>query len=246
MSEYLTIQGGQAYSEFRRRELARNLNAVDVDARFLHFVHLHARVEKQSPSDFDLESLKRLLSYGDSYVESLHEDGCERYEYFVSPRTLSPWSSKATNIAHVDGFGPSVRRIERGVMVTITSESPIDERLAMDLLHDRMTQTFSREIPEMEKLFAELDLNPAEVIDLDGEGTSPHEALRSANKRLGLALDASEIDYLVDVYSEGGRIGRNPYDVELFMFSQVETTMVKSTKPAYTFLPLGQFGALPP
>lgn len=245
MSEYLTIQGGQAYSEFRRRTLARKLNAIDVEARFLHFIHLHANVEKQSPSDFDLESLKRLLSYGDPYIESLHEDGCERYEFFISPRTMSPWSSKATNIAQVDGFGRSVRRIERGVMVTITSKSPIDEQLAMDLLHDRMTQTFSREIPEMERLFAELDLNPAEIIDLDVEGTSPHEALQSANKRLGLALDASEIDYLVNVYSEGGSIGRSPHDVELFMFSQVETSLAKSIKSTYAFIPLGQLRTLP-
>ena len=222
MSDYLTIQGGQAYSDFRRRELARKLGALDVEARFLHFIHLHANVEKQPPTHFDLESLKSLLTYGDPYVEKSLEDGSERYEFFISPRTLSPWSSKATNIAQVDGFGRSVRRIERGVMVTITSKSPIDEQLTMDLLHDRMTQTFSREIPEMERLFAELDLNPAEVIDLGVEGgTSPHEALQSANKRLGLALDASEIDYLVNVYSEGGPIGRSPHDVELFMFSQV-------------------------
>ena len=148
----------------------------------------------------------------------------DSYTFYVTPRTgtISPWSSKATSIAHVCDF-KKVKRIERGIIYTITSKRHIDRQRPefADKLHDRMTETLTPSPPPDPKLiFAEHPPAPLELIDL---GSDPYKALRTANKELGLALDDPEIDYLVQAYGPEGQLNRPPTDCELFMFAQVNS-----------------------
>ena len=149
------------------------------------------------------------------------------HTYYVSPRvgTISPWSSKATSIAHVCGCRKSVKRIERGFVITIVfnAEATPDPSTFADVFYDRMTQDFTTSAPDLEAMFAEHQPSPANVIQTYGTDADPRHALEEANKSLGLALDASEIEYLIQAYASGGPLARSPFDVELFMFAQVNS-----------------------
>ncbi|KAG9881858.1 phosphoribosylformylglycinamidine synthase-like protein, partial [Aureobasidium melanogenum] len=136
---------------------------------------------------------------------------------------ISPWSSKATSIAHVCGLEKQIKRIERGMVIAASfKDAPeTDDIPNPDVLHDRMTQTIESGPPDLDLMFAEHEPAEAQEIELFAEGSTPKEALQKANRTLGLALDASEIDYLVDAYSN--QLKRNPIDVELFMFAQVNS-----------------------
>ena len=227
MSQYLTFLGGQVYSDFRRRGLATKLGVTEVKACHIHLVALYGSSENDIPPEPALKNLQKLLNYGDPYPEAPFGLDPTHDQFLVTPRTLSPWSSKATNIAQVCGFGQLIKRIERGVIITIISKSGVDEALAADLLHDRMTQNFLRlshdGFPNMDQIFKEVEPAPAEVIGRSEDGGSLEDALQKANISMGLALDKSEIEYLVKAYSNDGPIARRPYDVELFMFSQVNS-----------------------
>ncbi|KAK7555194.1 phosphoribosylformylglycinamidine synthase [Phyllosticta citricarpa] len=233
---YLVLPGSSAFSQFRCAKLARDLGATDVRAIWTHFVNPHAELRDQQ-----LRIVEQLLHYGDvpdagdhlyqTILDALHRNAEPRDKntalFYVCPRpgTISPWSSQATGIAHVCGLKSVVKRIERGMVIAATF--PADHRLARDaipkpdLLHDRMTQVISRTAPNLNYTFAESEPKPATSVDLFAEGTTPREALEKANRELGLALDAAEIDYLVEAYSE--HLKRGPVDVELFMFAQVNS-----------------------
>ena len=221
MAQYLTFLGGSAFSDFRRKDLARQLSIIDIHARYVHYVSLQTSFGQASSADLDLSLLEKLLNYAISTIQSPPSENGHVEKFFVTPRTLSPWSSKATNIAQVCGFGDIVERIERGMMVTIVPGGTYDAKLAAELLHDRMTQRLSTEMPKMEEIFAEQVPISAKVIDLYSKEDTPTEALQAANKDMGLALDESEIEYLVEAYAKHGPIPRSPFDVELFMFAQV-------------------------
>ncbi|KAL9129228.1 MAG: hypothetical protein Q9217_002269 [Psora testacea] len=223
MAQYLTYLAGSAYSDFRRAGLAQKLGVLDVRARYIHYIALETVSGHESPSDLDPSLLEKLFEYGDHYDEGAREQPEAGEKFFVTPRTLSPWSSKATDIAQVCGFGNIIKRIERGMIVTIVSEGSYDSELFAELLHDRMTQTFSREMPKMENLFADPVPAPAGFVDLYAEDSTPSDALQAANKKMGLALDKFDIEYLVNAYHKHGPIARSPFDVELFMFAQVNS-----------------------
>ncbi|KAL2860750.1 phosphoribosylformylglycinamidine synthase, partial [Aspergillus lucknowensis] len=153
------------------------------------------------------------------------EDG-EFDVFYVCPRTgtISPWSSQATGIAYVCGLGKYVRRIERGIKIScLRPENGEYSPGFKDVLHDRMTQLISQDEPELQLMFSEHSPLPLETIPLSGSDKSPKEVLQDANKRLGLALEASEIDYLAEAYGPNGPLARDPTDVELFMFAQVNS-----------------------
>jgi phosphoribosylformylglycinamidine synthase len=132
---------------------------------------------------------------------------------------VSPWSSKATDIAHVCGLG-AVRRIERGRSWRIEAGSPL-ALPALDALaaalHDPMTETVLHDAAEAVRLFDTHDRRPLRHIDLGGD---PRTALRHANASMGLALSDGEVDYLADVFA---RLGRDPTDVEVMMFAQANS-----------------------
>ncbi len=139
----------------------------------------------------------------------------------VTPRrgTISPWSSKATEIARACGIH-SVQRIERGVAYYVSSQQPLSEqelaRLAVPL-HDRMTESVAFSLDEAKELFRSEEPRPLRRVPLQSQGRS---ALSRANREWGLALAKDEINYLAEAYAE---LGRDPTDVELMMFAQANS-----------------------
>ncbi|KAK3368871.1 CobB/CobQ-like glutamine amidotransferase domain-containing protein [Lasiosphaeria ovina] len=140
----------------------------------------------------------------------------------VTPRYLSPWSSKATSIAHVCGFEPQIHRIERGRVLTIEFEEAYnDESIPFrDVLYDRMTENLTHDVPDLNAMFAEGQPQSLEVVNIFAHKQDPLHVLSEYNKKRGLALDQSEIEYLVEKFTQ---LGRPPNDIELFMFAQVNS-----------------------
>ncbi len=137
------------------------------------------------------------------------------------PGTISPWSSKATDIMHNCGLD-KVRRVERGIVYTCALPDGMvpgsQQRDAlMPLLHDRMTEAVLFDTAEAEVLFRHAVPTPCARIDVLGGGRA---ALEIANRELGLALSADEIDYLLENFTA---LGRNPADIELMMFAQANS-----------------------
>jgi phosphoribosylformylglycinamidine synthase len=232
--QYLVLPGSNAYSDFRLVPLAKELGALEVRAVYVHYIN-----PKRQLSEEELLVLQRLLDYGEppsgddrlslNLSDALNRGGDPREPnialFHVSPRagTISPWSSLATNIAHVCGLQDTITRIERGVVIAALFEKPLDATSIpkADALHDRMTQTISRTSPDLNYIFSESAPAPATSISLYEEGSTPRAAFEHANREFGLALDASEIDYLVEAYTD--QLKRGPMDVELFMFAQVNS-----------------------
>ena len=213
----LTLPGAPAFSRFRLDKFLEDLRALcpavtAVAARHMHFADLERELDE---GEFRL--LKRLLSYGPSRSVAFPEG-----EFLlVLPRfgTISPWSSKATDIAHNCGLDV-VRRLERGVAWHLVSRHPLgpDELEAVaGQLHDRMTESVVPRIEDAARLFERHAPAPLGFVDLLGGG---RDALAQANGALGLALSEDEIDYLEAHYR---RAGRNPTDAELMMFAQANS-----------------------
>ena len=216
-----SFEGGNALSDFRLGTLLPRLQAISpriqgVRARFVHLVSTPQAMEATARAGFE-----RLLTYGEPAAASL--DGPRLW---VGPRlgTVSPWASKATDIAH--NCGMAVRRIERLVQVEFQWSRPLlgkadlDEQTLMalgDLLHDRMTESVFTSLDQGFALFQELEPQPLEQVDVLGGGRA---ALIDANQRWGLALAEDEIEYLERNFRE---LGRNPTDVELMMFAQANS-----------------------
>ncbi|KAI7971699.1 hypothetical protein EIK77_002700 [Talaromyces pinophilus] len=220
---YLAIPGPVAFSKSRGRAIALEIGAIDVRAQWVHYVHTSQPLQAAQEA-----VLEQLLRYGDILdIPPTFEptDGAVQ-TFYVYPRvgTISPWSSQATGISHVCGLATFVKRIERGIKISaLFSQGSTPEEGYLDRLHDRMTQVISDESPDLAVLFSDHTPLPLETIPLDAGDRTPTEILQEANKRLGLALDQSEIDYLVAAYATNGPVPRNPTDVELFMFAQVNS-----------------------
>ena len=211
----LQFRGGPALSAFRIRilleKLQRRLPGIArLETQFLYFVDAEGH-----PGEAERTLLERLLNDGLSYAAP-----AEGTLVLVVPRlgTLSPWASKATDIAHSCGL-KKVRRIERGLAYYL-SGSGLD-RIALaqltPLLHDRMTQSVLFDAAEAERLFAHTAPAPLHSIDVLLGGRA---ALVQANRDYGFALSDDEIDYLADNFK---RLGRNPSDAELMMFAQANS-----------------------
>lgn len=223
---YLTHEGPSVFSRFRRKILQDRIGATSVRAKWVHYVCLTKDVGAQEE-----KVLAQLLAYGES---SLDEDNLlsskgdsNTYKFYVTPRTgtISPWSSQATSIVHVCGLERVVKRIERGMVIAVTMDKALQKGGIpfADVLHDRMTQTLSLEPPDLTVMFVEHAPAPSQMVPMHRKDNDPRHALQEANRQLGLALDQSEIDYLVDAYSLQGLVARDPSDVELFMFAQVNS-----------------------
>ncbi|WP_373788466.1 phosphoribosylformylglycinamidine synthase [Delftia acidovorans] len=227
MTLHLTqLEGGNALSSFRAQQLLTELVSIHpkitgIAARFVHLVATDA-----APTPALQERLQALLTYGDPY-----EGPADGAALVVTPRlgTISPWASKATDIARNCGLG--VFRVERiteyriafktGLLSNVLGSAPElsaeqTARIAA-LLHDRMTESVFATRAEAEQLFSALDAAPMEFVDVLGGGRA---ALETANRQWGLALADDEIDYLVDAFKG---LQRNPTDVELMMFAQANS-----------------------
>jgi phosphoribosylformylglycinamidine synthase len=216
------FEGGQALSDFRIQQLLPRLQTVHpkIAGIAARYVHLVASDHALTPAE--RERLAALLTYGEPYAGP--GDGPL---LVVTPRfgTVSPWASKATDIAH--NCGLAVRRIERAVEYRLQMASgwlggkkalePAQLAAAASLLHDRMTESVVASLAEAHRLFTELQPQPMEHVDVLGGG---RRALEEANRRFGLALAEDEIDYLVQAFTG---LGRNPTDVELMMFAQANS-----------------------
>ena len=216
------FEGGHALSEFRVRQLLPRLQAIHDKVSGLSARLIHLVAADHPPDAEETHRLRALLSYGDP--APAEGDGAL---IVVTPRfgTVSPWASKATDIAHNCGIG--VRRIERitefrvtlksGLLGGAKSPEPAQLRSIAALLHDRMTESAMFDRASSHGLFSELEAAPMEHVDVLAGGRA---ALEHANRQFGLALADDEIDYLVQAFQA---LGRNPSDVELMMFAQANS-----------------------
>lgn len=215
----LTLPGDIAYSHFRCKALALQADLESLQGQFMHYVDL-----SQPLDDASSVLLNNLL--GQQGHLSLNELlDCRTYYILPRPGTISPWSSKATNIAQVCGLDKHVRRIERGIKLVLKlrhgqSSLSDDQR---NLLHDRMTEKLYEDAPSLEDQFKTEAPGVLDVADLGETADIARARLQVLNKEKGLALDDSEIHYLADAYSKTGPVARKPTDVELFMFAQVNS-----------------------
>ena len=219
---FLSLPGSSALSSFRQQRLIESLSSMGVNleqiqAQFVHFVW-----SVQPLSSDGLKILTGLLSYGEPFV--LNEPkglfAGHQQTAVAAPRigTISPWSSKATDIAHHCGL--DVLRIERGIQFYWTSKKPLNQEqlLAVQaVIHDRMTEVVLPDVDAAKELYQTLEDKDFVRIDVLGGGKSE---LLKANTQMGLALSDHEIDYLVENFV---RLGRNPSDVELMMFAQANS-----------------------
>lgn len=216
------FEGGNALSAFRAQALLPRLQAVNPRITGVHARHLHWVWSDHPLAGAEHDKLEALLRYGDPYTGPT--DGAL---LVVAPRlgTVSPWASKATDIAHNCGLG--LRRVERVTEFRLTLKSGLlggakalsaDElRGCAALLHDRMTESVLLARDDARHLFDEQPGKPMEHVDVLGRG---RVALEAANKDFGLALSDDEIDYLVEAFTG---LRRNPTDVELMMFAQANS-----------------------
>ncbi len=219
----LRLDGGSALSAFRVERLVARLRGEGIAVRALLARHIHLVAATRTLEADEREKLDALLDYGNPAPAP----SSKSETFVVLPRlgTLSPWASKATDIAHRCGLDV-VQRIERGVVYDIDVRAGLLGRGRIDgadrarvaaLLHDRMTETVVDADFEMARLFDRVDAEPMRVVDLQARGRI---ALVEANDDWGLALSDDELDYLVDAFA---RLGRDPTDVELMMFAQANS-----------------------
>jgi len=216
----LILPGNSALSPFRCHKLLREIAAqvsgiCALSARHVHFV----KTNRQLSAD-ESKVLSTLLDYDSPVAIPVPASACQ---LTVIPRfgTVSPWASKATDIAHVCGL-QAISRIERGVIYSLqtSGDEPIDAssvELLAPLIHDRMTQVVISDLDDAAALFGDEQPRPLTTVDVLGGGKL---ALEQANTTMGLALSADEMDYLVESFLQ---LRRNPTDVELMMFAQANS-----------------------
>ena len=214
MSVITALRGASALSLFRIQKLAQKAAALglpqaEIASEYWYFV--------SSPAPLDAaqtEKLQALLS-----AVRVDTPAAGQSLFLITPRigTISPWSSKATDIAHNCGLD-GVERIERGMAVYVSGSLHDNERAQWaSLLHDRMTESVLPDFQSAEKLFAAHEDQSFDTVDVLGGGRA---ALEAADKNMGLALSSDEMDYLLENYRA---LNRNPSDVELMMFAQANS-----------------------
>ncbi|MCB5191708.1 phosphoribosylformylglycinamidine synthase [Methylobacillus arboreus] len=218
-SQMISFRGSAALSPFR---LEKILSALKIAAPRIS--HLYAEFWHFAWSDVALteaqeQTLRQILTYGPRLDEEIPAGEL----FLVTPRpgTISPWSSRATDIARHCGL-EAIQRLERGVAyyATTADGSPLTdaEKLALrPLIHDRMTESVFADLADAQKLYHTAEPAPLSSVDILGGGKA---ALDAANSEMGLALSPDEVDYLVENFQ---RMGRNPTDVELMMFAQANS-----------------------
>ncbi|MDG1581517.1 phosphoribosylformylglycinamidine synthase [Pseudomonas sp. GOM6] len=211
----LILRGAPALSAFRHGKLLSQLTAkvpavTGLYAEFAHFAEVTGVLDTREE-----QVLARLLKYGPSVA--VQEPAGKLFLTIPRFGTISPWSSKASDIARNCGLA-KIERLERGIAYYVSGElSEADQQAVAALLHDRMTQLVLGSMEEAAGLFSHAQPKPLTAVDILGGGRA---ALEQANVQLGLALAEDEIDYLVKSFTE---LGRNPHDVELMMFAQANS-----------------------
>ncbi|MEO5881596.1 MAG: phosphoribosylformylglycinamidine synthase, partial [Caldimonas sp.] len=216
------FEGGNALSDFRARALLERLSAAvgrveSIRARYLHVVWSDAPLDRA-----ELDRAAALLCYGDPFTD----DGRADASLIIAPRlgTVSPWASKATDIAR--NCGLAVHRVERvteyriglkrGLLGGAKPLEAAECAAVSGLLHDRMTESVLEDRDAIVHLFDEQPADPLVSVDVSDDG----QALARANREFGLALSEDELAYLHASFNE---LGRAPTDVELMMFAQANS-----------------------
>ncbi len=223
----LILSGSSALSRFRKAKLLddcqqflANGRAIetnetilhDISAEYVHFVHTESDLK-----DTETALLHNLLTYGPRRSKVSHQG--QLLLVVPRPGTISPWSTKATDIAWNCGLY-KVLRIERGIAYYLTGSSTLDDMNLSAIaarIHDRMTESVFSHLQQAEELFQSHAPGSLQTIDSLQQGRN---ALIEANIKLGLALGDDEIDYLLQRFTE---LKRNPHDVELMMFAQANS-----------------------
>jgi phosphoribosylformylglycinamidine synthase len=214
----LVLRGTPALSDFRIEKCMAKFveNGLPVTGLYCEYTHFVMVSEPLTEPESSI--LAKLLTYG----PAIQEHKPEGVFILVTPRqgTISPWSSKSTDIAHNCGLN-KVQRIERGVAyyLQMKVDNLCETQLTAikALLHDRMTEVIMDDFQSAKSLFVQSEPSPLTSVDMLSLGKV---ALQQANVTLGLALADDEVDYLFDNFS---RLGRNPNDVELYMFAQANS-----------------------
>ncbi len=213
MSVVIALRGATALSPFRVEKLLQKAQTLGLPettftSEYWYFV--------ASPAELDAPTVEKLQALLAAQRVAPQANG----EFFlITPRigTISPWASKATDIAHNCGIA-NVERIERGMAIYLSGSLNAEQRaLWANLLHDRMTESVLPNFADAEKLFVHPQAQTFATVDILGKGK---DALLQANRELGLALSPDEVDYLVENYQQ---LQRNPSDVELMMFAQANS-----------------------
>ena len=213
------LRGAPALSDFRVNKLLvqcaqLQLPVTEIYAEFAHFSQLNNEL-----STDEAKVLQQLLTYGPTIEE--HEPQGQFYLVTPRPGTISPWSSKSTDIAHNCGLA-KVERLERGMAYYVSLKNGItlnadQEQHLVSLLHDRMMESVFANFSDADKLFVSAEPGELTAIDIESGGKN---ALVSANIELGLALADDEVNYLFENFT---KLGRNPHDIELYMFAQANS-----------------------
>ncbi|MFZ9551799.1 MAG: phosphoribosylformylglycinamidine synthase, partial [Hylemonella sp.] len=215
------FEGGSALSHFRAQQLLPRLQAISKNIHAIAARYVHLAAFDQQPSTELQQKMAKLLDYGEPY-----SGPSVGVLLVVAPRlgTVSPWASKASDIAH--NCGLAVHRVERIVEYRLTLSSRLLGRAELSvqehdqlaaLLHDRMTESVLATRDAAQALFTDLHAAPMDHVDVLAGGRA---ALERANLAWGLALAEDEVDYLVKAFKD---LKRNPTDVELMMFAQANS-----------------------
>lgn len=223
------FDGANALSPFRQNQLTASLQAIcpslkQLDARFVHLVDAPEAIHPELSS-----KLAALLDYGlpvaDGFQSKMATGNPSATSIFISPRvgTVSPWASKATDIAR--NCGLAIKRVERVIeyRMVFAKQVPQPDQLAQlaSLLMDRMTESYWTRKEDCLNLFKTVQASAMEFVDLlAADPAIAYDNLKKANQEFGLALAQDEMDYLVQAFRQ---LGRNPSDVELMMFAQANS-----------------------
>ncbi|WP_427979790.1 phosphoribosylformylglycinamidine synthase [Agarivorans sp.] len=213
----LVLRGAPALSEFRIAQLLKRCAEQDLPVTSIYAEFMHFADVSNDLSDAEQQVLDKLLTYGPTIAE--HQPSGQLLLVTPRPGTISPWSSKASDIAHNCGLA-TVQRLERGIAYYVDSAEALTEQQNQSLkalIHDRMMEVVFSEMQQASALFEHASPAPFESVDILSGG---RQALEQANLELGLALADDEIDYLVDNFN---KMQRNPNDVELMMFAQANS-----------------------
>jgi len=221
----LTLRGASALSVFRLEKLTQKLVSIHPEIHLLHNEYVHFAQTREPLSEERRGILSQLLHYGPRELEVSAVDTSACHLALVVPRpgTISPWSSKASDIAHNCGLG-ELARLERGVAYYFQLPTGLAPDQEKDLVsrveacvHDRMTESVLESLDAAQQLFREEAPAALGSVDVLNGGRA---ALATANQTLGLALADDEIDYLVESFIA---LSRNPNDIELMMFAQANS-----------------------
>ena len=239
----LRLPGSSALTPSRRTTILKAFQATLPVVTAVDAVHLHLVNGSSGPAEETLGSsstperkiLDALLAYGDNdqstemrtfLASGLKSTSAGTLALYILPRpgTISPWSSKATDIAKICRLGSLISRLERGTLYLISSSAPLslpDLLPLLHLIHDRMTQLVHVSIPDSSSIFPPTPPHPSPLVSYPIlDAADPFAVLGEANAGMGLALSREEISYLVESFIAAGR---NPTDAELFMFAQVNS-----------------------